>query len=72
MSYGVEYLFGQFRPAVLVLPPPSSLCAPLPPSPAGQYEKLKNYDVLGSVQHCSATIQTPVCCPRCFSLNAKT
>ena len=41
MSYGMEYPFGQFRSAILVLPPPSSLCSSVP-FLAGQYEKLKS------------------------------
>jgi len=40
MSHGREYLSGQFRAAVLLLPPPSFLCT-TSHSLAGQYEKLE-------------------------------
>ena len=66
MPYGMEYPFGHLRAAVLILSPPSSLC-PLSPSLAD----LKQ-NVLGSVQHCSATSKTLVCYQHCFSCEAKT
>lgn len=48
----------------LVTPPSSSL--------VGQYKKLKYWNVLGSVQYCSATAKTWVCYQCCFSPKAKT
>ena len=61
MSYGMEDLFDHFRSAALVLSPPSFLCLLSPPSLAGQCEKLRNWNILGSDQHCSTTTKTLVC-----------
>ena len=69
MSYGIEDPFGQFRSAVLVLFPPSFLC-PSAPSLAGQYEKLRNRNVLVCVQRCSASTKTAMCYQQCFSPEA--
>lgn len=56
-SYHMEYSFGQYRSAVLVLSPLSLLC---PPLFAGQQKKLKNGNILGSMQHYSAATKTLV------------
>lgn len=55
MSYSMEYPFGQSRSAVLIPFSPNSLFSPQHPSQAKQYEKLRNQNVLGSVQYYSAT-----------------
>ena len=51
MSHRIAWPFGQFRSAVLVLSP----VPPQFPSLGDPYKKLRNQNVLGSVQHCSAT-----------------
>lgn len=51
--------------------PLSAPCVPLLPLLAGRHEKLKNWNVLGSLQHCSATTKTSVCYQHCFSPKAK-
>ena len=51
----MEYPFGQSRSAVLIPFSPNSLFSPQHPSQAKQYEKLRNQNVLGSVQYYSAT-----------------
>ena len=51
MSYSMEYPFGQSRSAVLIPFSPNSLFSPQHPSQAKQYEKLRNQNVLGSVQY---------------------
>lgn len=67
--YHIANLFGQFRPAALFLSSPSNLW---PPGSllAGQYEKLKAWNILGSVQHCAATSKTLVCSQHCCSPKA--
>lgn len=40
---------------------PLQLLVPQPPSLAGQYEKLRSWNILGSVQHCSAATKMSVC-----------
>lgn len=54
MSYGMKYLFGQFRSSVLVLSPPSCSLCPLIPPLAVQCKKQRNWTVFGSVQNCWA------------------
>ena len=72
MPYGMEYRFGQFRSAVLVLYPPSSLYLPSPSTGRTGGETEKKQDVLGSVQHRLATAEIWVCYQYCFLPEAKT
>lgn len=65
-----NFPFAQFRSVVLVLFPSKSL-PPCPPSLAGQYKKLRKWNGLGSVQHCTAATKTVVCYQHCFSPNSK-
>ena len=44
----------------------------LPPLSHGQDKQLKNWDVLASVQHCSAVTETSLYYQHCFSLKATT
>ena len=62
-SCGMEYPVGHLVSAVLMPPAPSL---------AGQYEKLRNWNILGSVWHCSAPTKPLVCYQHCFSLKVKT
>lgn len=58
MSYGVEYLFSQFRSAVLALFPPSSL---FPLSPLAGRTAQEAEMSLDSLQHCLVTTTALVC-----------
>lgn len=53
--------------AVLVLSPPRSLC---PPSPSHWQGSTRSWNILGSVQHRSATSKTSVGYQHCFSPKA--
>lgn len=74
-SYGMKYSFWvHFWPVQAHYPNFCSLPAAILPAPslAGQYEKLKICNVLGSVQLCSATTKMSVCYQHCFSPKTKT
>ena len=64
----MEYSFGQFRSAVLVLSPPYSLCSSslLADLTVLECKKLKN------PWHCTATTKTSLCYQHCFSPKEKT
>jgi len=47
-------------------------CDPQYPPLAGQYKKLKNWNIRGPVQHCLATLEQLVCYQHYFSSKAKT
>ena len=68
MIYGMEYPFGQFRSAVLVLSPPSSLGFSCPVAVRVVQE---TENVLGSAQHCSATIKIWCVISAVFLLKSK-
>lgn len=70
MSYAIEYPFDQFRSAVQVLSPPISLC-PRASLLAEQCKKLRNWNILGFVRHCSKATKTLMCCQHCFSPKTK-
>lgn len=70
MPYSMGYSFGYLRSTVLVPSLPSSLCPPSP-SMSGQQEA-ENRNVLGSVQHCSATAKTSLSYQCWFPPKAKT
>ena len=66
MSYGMEYHFGHFRSAVLVLSPLS------PPCWQGNRRSWEIWNILSSVQHLLVTTKTSMCYQHCFSPKTKT
>jgi len=68
MPCGLGHPFGQPGPDVLVLSPSSSLC---PPALHCQ-GIVGSWNILGSVQQCSATAKTLVYYQHCFSPKSKT
>lgn len=73
VSYGMKYLFGYWFSCPVFLP--SQLLVSLWPIPlqAGQYKKLKNWNIfIGSIWLCSVTTKTLVLSTWYFSQNPKT
>ena len=66
--YVVEYPFGQSGSAVQVLSLPSSLCT-FSPLTGGS---TRSWNVVNSVQHCSTTTETSLCCQHYSHPKSKT